>query len=94
MKENHNHNKKIQPLKLIKTGARMYIRNNRKEAVANNTSDSNSRQVIIETNTGNTLVRSHAAAIPISDTVVESSVKTHSGRVSKLPKYLKDYNCS
>lgn len=94
MKENHDNNKKIQPLQPIETGTRVYIRDNRKEGVAINTSDSNSRQVIIETNTGNTLVRNRAATIPIPDTAVESSVKTRSGRVSKLPKYLEDYKCS
>ena len=40
---------------------------------------------------GNTLVRNHAATIIIPGTVEENNVKkTYSGRVSKLPKHLKD----
>ena len=48
IKENPNDNEKIQPLQPVEAGTRAYIEDNRQKEVANDTSNGNSRQAVIE----------------------------------------------
>ena len=48
IKENNDDNEKIQSLQPIETGTRAYIGDNKQKKVANDTSNGNFRQVVIE----------------------------------------------
>lgn len=93
MKENHD-NTKVRPLRLVERGNVVQIRDNKQEGTVQQSSDSNTRSVVIQSDNGRVVTRNRSAVVPLPDVKSNHSAFTRSGRLSKPPKYLDEYDCS
>ena len=88
MKENHDNNCKVQPLKPVEKGTLVHIRDNNKEGTVLVDVNDNTRSALVQCQNDKPLRRNRSAIVPIPS---KEPTTTRSGRISKPPKYLEDY---
>lgn len=85
MKTNHDQNNKVKPLPLVSSGDDVWVRGNQRHGTAQTSSEEMSRKMVVNTEKGD-LVRNRSDVVLLP--------QRSSGRASKQPTYLADYDCA